>query len=281
MPDFSELHPRRFFLETWVRIDNEAAAAREARAQAGLGYDWRPLVVFVTAAIMLTLRRYWGKGSVMPKVVRWLAGGDSTEGVAGFILHSRWERLFELAWWSGWRALAYLIVPLMLVWLWRKRPADFGLTLEGAGEHVWIYVGAYVAFLFILVPISFSPTFYNHYPFYDEARFSWLDFGLWELLYILQFLSLEFFFRGFLLHSTKDQLGSHAIFVAVIPYVMIHYGKPMPEALAATFAGIFLGTLSLRSGSIWNGFLIHVSVAVTMDLLGLWHRGHIPAGFWP
>lgn len=34
-------------------------------------------------------------------------------------------------------------------------------------------------------------------------------------------------------------------------------------------AGIFLGTLAMKTRSIWSGFLIHVSVAVSMDLAAL------------
>ena len=58
-----------------------------------------------------------------------------------------------------------------------------------------------------------------------------------------------------------------------IPYCMIHFGKPMPEAIAAILAGIILGTLSLKSKNIWLGVLIHCSVALTMDLCSLWQKG--------
>src|SRR5688572_13983449 len=40
-----QLHPRVFFLETWRRMDKEARDERIARKKAGLGYDYRPLVV--------------------------------------------------------------------------------------------------------------------------------------------------------------------------------------------------------------------------------------------
>ena len=41
-------------------------------------------------------------------------------------------------------------------------------------------------------------------------------------------------------------------------------------------AGIILGTLALRTRSIWGGVLIHVSVAITMDLLALYHTVGLP-----
>ena len=86
-------------------------------------------------------------------------------------------------------------------------------------------------------------------------------------------MSLEFFFRGFLVHGLKRRFGFYCIVIAVMPYCMIHFGKPMPETLGAIFAGLALGTLSLFTRSIWLGVAIHVSVAVSMDLIALWYRG--------
>ena len=48
----------------------------------------------------------------------------------------------------------------------------------------------------------------------------------------------------------------------VVPYCMIHYGKPYLEAGAAIIAGVVLGSLSMRTRSIWAGFLVHGTVAI-------------------
>ena len=58
-----------------------------------------------------------------------------------------------------------------------------------------------------------------------------------------------------------------------VPYCMIHYGKPMPETFSAIGAGIVLGLMSLKTRSIWLGAVLHVAVALSMDLLALWHKG--------
>ena len=71
-------------------------------------------------------------------------------------------------------------------------------------------------------------------------------------------------------------LGANAIFVMIVPYCMIHYGKPLPETFGAIGAGVILGTLAMRTRSIWGGVLIHVGVAMTMDVLAL--RGCPPMG---
>jgi membrane protease YdiL (CAAX protease family) len=75
-----------------------------------------------------------------------------------------------------------------------------------------------------------------------------------------------------MVHSLKKQFGIYSIFIMMIPYCMIHFGKPMSETLGAIFAGIILGALSLKSNSIWLGVLLHFSVAIAMDCFALLHR---------
>ena len=70
--------------------------------------------------------------------------------------------------------------------------------------------------------------------------------------------------------------ASTAIVAAVVPYCMAHFGKPFLEPFAAVIAGFVLGTLALKTGSIWLGFLLHVSVALTMDASALWRKGTFP-----
>jgi aryl-alcohol dehydrogenase-like predicted oxidoreductase len=47
------------------------------------------------------------------------------------------------------------------------------------------------------------------------------------------------------------------------------HGKPLPETLGAIGAGLILGTIAMRTKSIWGGVLIHVGVAMTMDVFAL------------
>jgi len=58
-----------------------------------------------------------------------------------------------------------------------------------------------------------------------------------------------------------------------VPYTMIHFSKPMPEAFAAIVAGLVLGTMAVRSRSFVPGIFLHVAVAITMDLLVLGRLG--------
>ena len=91
--------------------------------------------------------------------------------------------------------------------------------------------------------------------------------------------ALEMFFRGFWLGVLRKSFGSGAIFAMAVPYCMIHYGKPFFEANGAIVAGIALGSLSMKTKSIYQGFLVHVTVAGLMDWLSLAHRHALPHGW--
>ena len=126
----------------------------------------------------------------------------------------------------------------------------------------------------LIILVSYSESFQNKYPFYNPHNESlYPNFIIWQCFYFLQFFALEFFFRGFMVHGFKKQFGYYSIFIMMIPYCMIHFQKPMPETIGAILAGIVLGSLSLKSKSIWLGVAIHYSVAITMDIAALWQKG--------
>jgi membrane protease YdiL (CAAX protease family) len=198
--------------------------------------------------------------------------------------NSQWIQLADFGWWSAWRVLGYFLIPALTVKLiFREKLRDHGLETRGFAEHAWIYALAYLVVLIgVVLVANYDPHFQRYYPFYGLASRSWSDFVGWEILYAAQFFALEFFFRGFWLRAMKTAMGSQAIFAMVVPYCMIHFQKPFLECLAAIVAGIVLGTLAMKTRSIWSGFLIHVSVAVSMDVAALLATGrNLPDTWWP
>jgi len=184
-----------------------------------------------------------------------------------------YQRLVEHGVWALGCFTFYFVIPALIVrGLFRHKLSDYGLTTKGFWGHVWIYVALFAPVGVMVLFLADSPSFQHQYPFYRKP-IGWTDFLIWECLYALQFFSLEFFFRGFMLHGVKDRLGRYAIFAMVIPYMMIHFQKPLLETIGAVFAGIILGALSLRTGSIWGGVLIHVAVAIAMDVAAHAMRG--------
>lgn len=266
------LHPKFFFGESWRDINREAFGRTEEeryrKSKKGKRVnaitrlvDGKVIVVFVIAALTLTLMEYFGDRPTL--LVMWPGA-----------LHGEYGELNSFAYWSLWRFLGYAVIPAVAVVLAPgMRLRDCGISFRGFFQHMWIYGVLFVIVLVMVVFISYKPDFQAYYPFYELSHRSWFDFLAWEALYALQFVSLEFFFRGFMLHPLKRTLGAYSILAMTVPYCMIHYGKPFLEANAAIVAGVVLGTLSLRTGSIWCGALIHITVAVSMDVAALWQAG--------
>jgi membrane protease YdiL (CAAX protease family) len=281
------------FRQTWRALDEDAVRERQAILAEGK-YDTRPLVLFVMVALILAMQEYFGgryyyDSTIKPKLELWShtstvnAALDLGTPVRDPLGLRRFEDLWGYGWWAFTRVFGYVVVPLPFWKLMFRGDSllDMGLRTRGFFKHFWIYG----LFLAVVLPAMFfvsrSPDFGAYYPFYKSSSRSWFDFLLWESIYFVQFFALEVFFRGIWLGALRKSLGSGAIFAMAVPYCMIHFGKPYLEAMGAIVAGIALGSLSMKTKSIYQGFLVHITVAGLMDWLSLANRHQLPTTFWP
>jgi membrane protease YdiL (CAAX protease family) len=271
-----------FFKDTWLEIDRDAQIERGALLNQGK-IDLRPAVAFVIAGMILTMQEYYGGRQTFHQYIRPILLEKHNKGQLQWLHVPQFMDLFNYVWWSGVRVVGYVIIPLPLWKLFfpKDKLLDFGLRTRNLRKHMWIYVLC----LGVVIPAMFfvarQPDFGGYYPFYKQSSRSMLDLALWEVLYFAQFFSLEIFFRGWWLGVMRRSLGSGAIFAMAVPYCMIHYGKPYLEAHGAIIAGIVLGSLSMRTKSIYAGFLVHITVALSMDVLALANRNALPKVWLP
>jgi membrane protease YdiL (CAAX protease family) len=168
----------------------------------------------------------------------------------------------------------YLLIPLIVILaVFRESPARYGLRVHFTQRSFALYALALLIILPAVYLVSETKAFTHQYPMVRNLGDNLWLLVLWESLRALRFVALEFFFRGFLLFSLEERFGYHAIAVAALPYGLIHYAKPFPEAIGAIVAGAVLGLFALRTRSIAGGALIHIIVATSMDMLALWHMG--------
>ncbi|MEQ8785740.1 MAG: CPBP family intramembrane glutamic endopeptidase [Pirellulaceae bacterium] len=301
----------RFVAEPLQRAADEHR--QYLREREGKGFDWRPAVVLVTTALLLTMRFYMpGLHSVVEMLRRF-------DALLPSALLSPWlddmtsagnAALSRHVFWALWQTLAFGPVPLLLIKLvLRDRAANYGTKLRGMTSCWYVYLGMYLVMLPAVLVVSTTAAFQTTYPFLKPPRAVvepsqfpqpteaggqsapsmaedgpmarllpripssyWPQFWTWQCFYAIQFVSLEFFFRGFLVHSLRRPMGAYAILVMTVPYCMIHFGKPIPETLGAIVAGIVLGFMSLKTRSIWMGAALHIAVAMTMDFAALAQR---------
>jgi membrane protease YdiL (CAAX protease family) len=271
---------RRFFRATWEELDEEARQARLTLPQTEYDYR-RPVACLAIVAIVLTLQEYYGGRQIYDTQLRpWLS--ELQAGGWKFIKLEKYDELYSYGWWVFARVFGYVCVPLPLWKLLFPNDSllDMGLRVRGFFSHLWIYGLCLAVVLPAMLLVAQQPDFGTYYPFYKLSSRSWFDFLAWEAIYFAQFFALELFFRGWFLGALRRNFGAGAIFVMAVPYCMIHYGKPYLEANGAIVAGIVLGSLSMRTRSIYAGFLVHITVAFLMDFLSLWHRSALPHTFW-
>lgn len=267
-----------FFRKTWHDLDAEKRAHLALHPQ----YDGRPLACFCVAAIVLTLQEYYGGRSFYAVTIEpWLRELQSN-GVASINV-KRYGELYGFTWWVAARVIGYVVIPLLAWRLWFREDSvlDMGLRGRGFRSHLWIYGVCLTGVIVAMLVVARQPEFVSYYPFYKNASRSWFDFLAWESIYFVQFFALEFFFRGWMMAALRPSLGSAAIFAMALPYCMIHYGKPYLETNGALLTGVVLGSLAMRTRSIYAGFLVHITVAGLMDTIALSARNGLPTRFWP
>jgi membrane protease YdiL (CAAX protease family) len=206
-----------------------------------------------------------------------LLTGTGLEWFGNLVAFSQNNNLPALAWWVGVVTVFYVVGPLLIIRVaWNADPRDFGLKMRIEPGFWKLLVACTAVMLPLVYLMSLTEGFSAKYPFlriYNGEPYIGRTLLIWELIYFVQFFGLEFFFRGFLVHSLKRSLGLYSIFVMTVPYCMIHFGKPPAETLAAIAAGVFLGWISYRNGSIWLGLALHCTVAFSMDIFALLSKG--------
>ena len=235
--------------------------------------DRRMVFALIYAAVGLTCINFLKDPAYLEAVLRgtrlYPIGAEAVDGTR--------NNLFALMWWIVVSMTFYFIIPAVWVRFVQKRSlSEIGLAAKIEPGFLKLLVLCILIMLPLVYWMSLTNGFSSKYPFlhvYNGTPYLSPTLLIWELVYFFQFFGLEFFFRGFLVHSMKPTIGAYSILAMTVPYTMIHFQKPMPEAFAAIFAGLFLGWISYRNGTIWLGLVLHCTVAFSMDILALYNKG--------
>ncbi len=167
-----------------------------------------------------------------------------------------------------------LLIPVFLVWLLKDSALQPFYGTKPLND-----VKSYLLMLLIMVPVIVLASTQNDFlQVYPKAKLlhqiplnSWTDkwqYVVFELCYGLDFVSIEFFFRGFLILALLRICGLHCIIPVACFYCTIHLGKPMGEAISSFFGGTLLGIVAYNTRSIWGGLLVHLGIAWMMEIGG-------------
>jgi hypothetical protein len=126
----------------------------------------------------------------------------------------------------------------------------------------------------LLISASFSASFLRQYPMYKSTHAheflgvpEWVTVGVYEFVYGLDFVTVEYLFRGFLVIGMMSVLGRGAVLSMAVIYCFLHFGKPMGEAISSIFGGYILGVVAYETRSVWGGIIVHIGIAWLMELI--------------
>lgn len=170
--------------------------------------------------------------------------------------------------------LLVVLVPLAV--LYKTLPAEknfWGMTLK---NFQW---RPYCLMLALMVPLimfaSTQPDFLNAYPRLKQIAFigPYTENPLWyqllyEICYGIDFITIELFFRGFLVFAFFRYAGPSAILPMASFYCSIHFGKPLFECISSFFGGLILGMIAHKTQSIVGGLAVHLGIAWMMEIGG-------------
>jgi hypothetical protein len=138
----------------------------------------------------------------------------------------------------------------------------------------------YLLMLLMMLPLiaaaSAQSDFLEVYPklksiagVYYEPGVQWWHKLLFELSYGSDFITIELFFRGFLILAFIKWAGKDAILPMACFYCTIHFGKPLGECISSYFGGMILGIIVYHTRSILGGLMVHLGIAWMMEIGGI------------
>jgi hypothetical protein len=172
----------------------------------------------------------------------------------------------------------FLFIPIALYWLIADRKNGPVYGFHAKGVVLW----PYFVMIGIMLPVIYfaarDPSFQTTYPRalrlnIPESDPHWLGATmLYETVYSFDYVVTEFFFRGFLIIPLARIVGEKAILPMCAFYVAIHFDKPLGECISSFFGGALLGIMAYRTKSIYGGVIVHLGIALSMEVAGWYFR---------
>ena len=270
------------YLNYWQNLENRFAAGGKTKWSNFFGYYLLYLIPFATA-FLLQLFFYkdctyyhsywfWIILFMAPAFFSFRVNFDFQET----IIKKIWSGDAQIFWLRclNWVVRVFaVLIPVFIIWFIKDRnnqPFYGTAALKG--------VKPYLIMLLIMIPvIALASTQKDFLHMYPKAKFiaqldlpsKKLHYFIYELCYGIDFVSIEFFFRGFLILSLLKICGPHCIVPVACFYCTIHFGKPMGEAISSFWGGLLLGIVSYNTQSIWGGLIVHLGIAWLMEA-GSW-----------
>lgn len=228
-------------LEQWIKLKS---------------LDKKVVIVFLSVAVLQTVSWYY----TSRKFFR-------VNFYFQYFADNEFVQLYEYLFWFIGDFISLFLLPFLIIkFLLKEKITDYGLKF---GDYK---VGLIITFISIAVMlpvlwfVSASPEFAVKYPHLQMAKSNWTIFIIYEIGMFTYLFAWEFIWRGFMLFGLEEKFGYYSVFIQMIPFVILHNGKPELETFSAILGGIILGIVALRTRSFIYGVFIHFAIMLSIDL---------------
>lgn len=181
------------------------------------------------------------------------------------------ERLYSRIYWFLSDGILMSLIPFISIkFILKEKISDYGFKL---GDFKFGFISLLIFFV-VLFPVlwivSSSEPFARTYPQGGDAlKFNIPLLVFYEFCILIYMFGWEFFWRGYMLFGLFGKFGYYSVFIQMIPFFILHKGKPEIELFASIFAGLILGIQALRSKSFIYCWILHSLVMFSIDIISV------------
>jgi membrane protease YdiL (CAAX protease family) len=251
----------------------------------------KPGQIIISAFILIMVWGTHGRMELLTLVwPDWLGPGSNPAARPVLIAGIPWDH--ELISFVGGFILLVLIPVFLIRFVFKQPLSYYGLGLPPKGR--WTLAGlTFLVLTLISLPAFWLgagiPSMQATYPLYRGFSGDVGQFVVYQLVYLLFFIVIEFVFRGYLLFGLAnimdrevggDNIGyagpyyfhKYALLIQMLSYTAWHLGKPLPELWGTLIWGLAAGAVAYSVRSIWPVILSHWLLNVFMDSLIVFGR---------
>lgn len=217
-------------------------------------------------------KEFWIKGVFGITILTLDSSAPYLEQTVSHLFHP------QIQFWAykvGINAMSFFTVaiPILIFYYLKDRDKNHIYGLSAYKFDARPYFTMLLIMLPLIIAASFNESFLRQYPMYKTSRAhlhlnipEWMTVASYEIAYGLDFITVEFLFRGFFVIAMIGILGRGSVITMAVIYCYLHFGKPAGEAISSFFGGYILGVVAYETRSIWGGIIVHMGIAWMMEL---------------
>ncbi|MFC2082100.1 type II CAAX prenyl endopeptidase Rce1 family protein [Bacteroidota bacterium] len=221
------------------------------------GLDKKVVIVFIAVGVLQTVSWYYASRKFFRRnFYHTIFANDPN------------VQLYEYLFWFITDFITLFMIPiLIIIFIHKEKPKDYGLKFGDARFGFFVTILCLAVMGVIVWFVSAMPSFAVKYPHLQSARGDWTLLLIYEAGMLLYMFAWEFIWRGYMLFGLEEKFGYYAVLIQMIPFVILHNGKPDIETFSAIIAGIALGIIALRTRSFLYGVFVHFGVMLGIDFI--------------